>query len=287
MPLKKVSVAKEVPSDIVDFLLESADYHEKNAFIGNDPICIPHRFHLQQDIEIVGFIVSCIAWGNRKSIIRSGELLCDLMGEVPFDYIRNATQKDFKKLQQFVHRTFNGIDLEYFCKFLQHHYSHYDSLECAFNSTLRNNLELGNTTVNLENINLHEPVSNLLEPVEAALIEFREYFFSLEHPYRTEKHISSVLKNSACKRLNMFLRWMIRKKSPVDFGIWQSFDSKDLYLPLDVHVLRVANQLKLIQGDVANWQSCKDITALMRTILPNDPVKLDFALFGIGIEQKS
>ncbi len=287
MSLKKVSVAKKVPTDIIEFLLESADFHEKNAFIEYDPICIPHRFHLKQDIEIIGFIVSCIAWGNRKSIIRSGELLCGLMEDSPFDYIRNATQKDFKKLHQFVHRTFNGIDLSYFCRFLQYHYSQNDSLECAFNRKAKNTSEIEGNSDNSNKRKSPNSSSSKLEPIEAALIEFREYFFSLEHPHRTEKHISSVQKNSACKRLNMFLRWMIRKNSPVDFGIWQSFESKDLYLPLDVHVLRVANQLNLIDGVVANWQSCKDITALMRTILPNDPVKLDFALFGIGIEQKS
>lgn len=285
MSLKKVSVAEKVPSGIAEFLLESADYHEKNTFIGNDPICIPHRFHLPQDIEIIGFIVSCIAWGNRKSIIRSGELLCSLMDESPYDFIKNATHKEFRKLNTFVHRTFNGIDLNYFCNFLQYHYSNFPSLESAFNENLRISKATENADLEFNKTVL--PSFHSEQPIEAALIGFREYFFSLQHPHRTEKHISSVMKNSACKRLNMFLRWMVRKNSTVDFGIWQSFNSKDLYLPLDVHVLRVANQLNLIEGDVANWQSCKDITALMRTILPNDPVKLDFALFGIGIEQKS
>ncbi|MFN5890834.1 MAG: TIGR02757 family protein [Bacteroidota bacterium] len=290
MSLSKVSVAKVVPTDIAEFLLESAEFHEKNAFIEDDPIRLPHQFNKLQDIEIIGFIVACISWGNRKSIIRSGAFLITLMDNSPYDFIVNAESNDLKKMQGFVHRTFNGIDLVYFCEFLQQHYKKYISLESAFYEEAWKIDTQKTDSMNVSKFNKRidmDVESQTLEPIEKALINFRDYFFAQPHPSRTEKHISSVLKNSACKRLNMFLRWMIRKNSPVDFGFWNHFNPKDLYLPLDVHVLRVANQLNLIEGDVANWQTCKDITALMRTILPSDPVKLDFALFGIGIEQKS
>lgn len=289
MAKSKSIVADFIPTDIAEFLLESADFHEKSAFIQEDPISIPHRFNKKQDIEIIAFLVATIAWGNRRSIIRSGELLCELMDHSPYEFILQSKSQDFNSLLRFVHRTFNGNDLVYFCQFLQHHYQHFHSLESAFLGSYRTLIQLDENEKTSHLLDNPSPIPDLqiFEPMEYSLIAFREYFFSLPHPARSEKHVSSVLKQSACKRLNMFLRWMIRKNSAVDFGIWEQLKAKDLYLPLDVHVIRVANQLGLLHGNLANWQTCKDITALMRTILPEDPVKLDFALFGIGIEQKS
>lgn len=293
MKLKEIRILKRIPADISEFLLESAEYHEKNSFIDSDPICIPHRFSIKQDIEIIGFLVATIAWGNRVSIIRSGNALCGIMDDAPYDFILGASKNELAKLNRFVHRTFNEQDLRYFVDFLHFHYTHFNSLEQAFTADIARELEIKhNQTGDIQPATkIKNPMPQLhaatLEIGEQALIRFREYFFSLPHLNRTEKHVSSVLKNSACKRLNMFLRWMVRKNSPVDFGLWDEIAPKDLYLPLDVHVMRVANQLGIIEGTTTNWQICKDLTAVFRQIIPNDPVKIDFALFGIGIEQKS
>jgi len=282
MAKSKNQFVAEISNEIAEFLLESADYHEQNAFIESDPISIPHRFSIKQDIEIIGFLIATIAWGNRVSIIRSGEILCQLMDNAPYDFVINSEQSDRLKLQRFVHRTFNGEDLIYFIEFLHVHFLNFDSLEDAF---VQKTGTHWNSNAKMENRSTSSP--HKLEIAEHALIDFRNYIFSLPHNHRTEKHVSSVLKNSACKRLNMYLRWMVRKNSPVDFGIWNRLSPKDLYVPLDVHVMRVANQLGLVDGSTTNWQVCKDLTAVCRKLIPNDPVKIDFALFGIGIEQKS
>ncbi|MBK0402522.1 TIGR02757 family protein [Adhaeribacter sp. BT258] len=236
------------------------------AFIPNDPICIPHGFTLKQDVEISGFFASILAWGQRKTIINKCRELMQRFDNRPHDFIKNHRESDLKNLLGFKHRTFNDTDLLYLVYFLQQHYQKNESLETAF------------TGLN--------PVKNLTQ--RERLIHFYNYVFSLEEaPHRTRKHISSPAKNSACKRINMYLRWMVRKdEKGVDFGLWQTMKPADLICPCDVHVDRVARKLNLIQRKQTDWQTAEELTVALRLFDPEDPVKYDFALFGLGIEEK-
>lgn len=233
-------------------------------FIESDPICIPHCFTTKQDIEISGFFAAVLAWGQRKTIINKCTELMQRMDNAPFEFIQNASNGDLKKLENFVHRTFNFIDLMYFIEFFKEHYHKYESLEDAF--------LIGNNPEN----NLKENLSN-----------FRNYFFSLEDsPPRTRKHISSPDSNSACKRINMYLRWMVRKdNSGVDFGIWSRLKPAQLVIPCDVHVENIARRLTLTSRPKADWKMAEEITNSLQLLDPLDPVKYDFALFGMGIEK--
>lgn len=236
------------------------------AFIANDPICIPHRFAKQQDIEISGFFASILAWGQRKTIINKCTELLHRFDNQPYDFILNHTDADLKNLLGFKHRTFNDTDLLYLVHFLQQHYRQSETLETAFTGG--------------------SPLEN--QSQKARLTYFYNYVFRLpEAPHRTRKHISSPAKNSACKRINMYLRWMVRKdKFGVDFGRWQTMQPADLICPCDVHVDRVARKLKLIQRKQTDWQTAEELTSALRLFDPADPVKYDFALFGLGIEEK-
>src|SRR5687768_4971837 len=236
------------------------------AFIPNDPICIPHRFNIKQDIEISGFFASILAWGQRKTIINKCSELMDRFGSQPYEFILNHTDSDLKNLLGFKHRTFNDTDLLYLVYFLQQHYQNSGTLETAFTGK--------------------DPKATLTQ--KERLTHFYNYVFSLpEAPHRTRKHISSPAKNSACKRINMYLRWMVRKdKMGVDFGLWQTMKPADLICPCDVHVDRVARKLNLIQRKQTDWQTAEELTAALRIFDPHDPVKYDFALFGLGIEEK-
>jgi uncharacterized protein (TIGR02757 family) len=233
------------------------------SFIAPDPISVPHRFSKKQDIEIAGLFAALLAWGNRTSIINSANRLTALMDNSPHDFIANHQEKDRKRFEKWVHRTFQYSDLLYFLEFLQHHYTHHNSLETAFSSGMKKNAP------NVEN----------------ALIHFYQYFFSLPHLHRTEKHLQTPLRKSACKRINLYLRWMVRSDSKgVDFGLWKSIAPSQLICPLDVHVHRTATQLKLITRKQADWQTALELTDALRKFDPKDPVKYDFALFGIGME---
>jgi uncharacterized protein (TIGR02757 family) len=236
------------------------------AFIPNDPICIPHEFTLKQDIEISGFFASILAWGQRKTIINKCRELMQRFDNRPHDFIKNHSETDLKNLLGFKHRTFNDTDLLYLVYFLQQHYQKYESLETAFTG--------------------ENPQENQTQ--RDRLIYFYNYVFSLEEaPHRTRKHISSPAKNSACKRINMYLRWMVRKdEKGVDFGLWQTMKPADLICPCDVHVDRVARKLNLITRKQTDWQTAEELTAALRLFDPKDPVKYDFALFGLGIEEK-
>ena len=246
-------------------LLEAkvAQYNQPN-FIPNDPISIPHQFSKLQDIEIMGFWAAVLAWGQRKTIINKCQELIQLMDGAPYDFVRNHTESDLKRFLNFKHRTFNATDTLYFLHFFKHFYQHHHSLEEAFIHAL--------------------PVE--APHVEMGLAGFHELFFSLEDfPERTRKHIATPVRKSSCKRLNMFLRWMVRKDDKgVDFGLWNALKPSQLICPCDVHVDRVARKLGLIQRPTTDWQTALELTENLKQLDPNDPVKYDFALFGLGVE---
>lgn len=249
-----------------DLLEEKYQQYNQSGFIENDPICIPHLFSKKQDIEIMGLWASVLAWGQRVTIINKCKELISLMDNAPYDFIINHQPRDLKVFLQFRHRTFNATDTLYFIEFFKTFYAKHESLEEAF---------LQGHTKNAAN-------------VEGALAGFRELFFSLEdYPERTKKHISTPARNSACKRLNMFLRWMVRKdKKGVDFGIWKTIKPSQLVCPCDVHVDRVGRKLGLIVRKQTDWQTAVELTENLKKFDPKDPVKYDFALFGMGVEEK-
>jgi uncharacterized protein (TIGR02757 family) len=239
-------------------------------FIEMDPICIPHLFTKQQDIEIAGFFAAIFAWGNRTTIINKSRELLQRMDNAPYAFCTEHQVKDLKKLLGFAHRTFNDTDLLYCIEFFKQHYSKNESLESAFFKTG----SIGSI--------------NKTSAVEQALNHFQDYFFSIEDaPARTKKHISSPLSGSTCKRLNMFLRWMVRTdKQGVDFGVWKSISPADLIMPIDVHVARVSRGLGIVKRTQTDWQTAIELTHYCRTLDPKDPVKYDFALFSLGVIEK-
>ena len=257
------------------FLDKKVDEYDQPSFIKNDPICIPHSFSKKQDIEISGFFAAIFAWGNRTTIINKSRELMQLMDNSPHQFILQHEAADLKRLMGFKHRTFNTTDLLYFIEFLKHHYSKDKSLESAF---------FNKETISKES----SKVSPMGGDLEGALNHFYSYFFSLDDsPARTVKHIASPQKKSTCKRLNMFLRWMVRKdKNGVDFGIWKKISPSELICPIDVHVARVARNFKLLDRKATDWQAALELTASLRSLDKADPVKYDFALFGLGVMEK-
>ncbi len=289
--------------DLKEFLDQKVDQYNRPGFIENDPICIPHKFSLKQDIEIMGFWSAMLAWGQRKTIINKCNELIRQMDGAPYDFIMNHQDADLKRFAGFKHRTFNETDTLYFVEFFKHHYKNYPSLEYAFDPASarvtspvfrtgfsdRHPAGKGQVTVTSSPCYVHE--TNVPEPgfiVENALNYFRGYFFSLpDFPKRTIKHVSSPLQKSTCKRLNMFLRWMVRDDGRgVDFGIWKSINPSQLICPTDLHVERVARKLKLITRKQVDWKTALELTENLRMFDPSDPVKYDFALFGLGIEEQ-
>ena len=254
------------PFDLGDFLTEKAHYYNRPSFIPNDPVSIPHGFTKRQDIEIAGLFAAILAWGQRKTIINKCLLLMDLMGNEPHHFVLSASENDLQGLEGFKHRTFNDTDLLYFIHFLRHVYKSHDSLESIF---------IGDGYD-------HQP------NIEQALINFYEAFIGLpEFPNRTKKHVQNPLRNSACKRINMYLRWMVRKDDKgVDFGLWRHIHPRQLICPCDLHVDRVARRLGLIQRKQTDWKTALELTDRLRAFNPEDPVLYDFALFGLGIEEK-
>jgi len=254
--------------ELKDFLDTKVVQYNQPNFITNDPICIPHRFAKKQDIEIAAFFAAILAWGQRKTIINKCTDLFERMDNDPYKFMVGHGDDDLRRLLNFKHRTFNDTDLLYFVSFFKHHYALSDSLETAF---------LPDDFANHTNFT-----------AEHALNHFRAYFFSLpDSPRRTVKHISSPLQKSTCKRLNMFLRWMVRKDNMgVDFGVWNSILPADLICPCDVHVDRVARRLNMITRKQTDWRTAVELTEELRRFDPVDPVKYDFALFGLGVEEK-
>jgi uncharacterized protein (TIGR02757 family) len=254
-----------------DFLDAKVDQYNQPWFIATDPICIPHLFRQKQDIEIAGLFASIFAWGNRTTIIQKSRQLMELMDMSPHQFITTHHDNDLKPLLTFKHRTFNTTDLLYFIEFLRYHYLNHESLEVAFSQN-REPSKIGFSE----------------EKIEKCLNGFYQYFFSLhDAPRRTQKHIAFPARNSTCKRLNMFLRWMVRRDDRgVDFGIWHTISPSELICPVDVHVARVAKRFNLLQRKQVDWQSALELTNYLRTLDNKDPVKYDFALFGLGVLER-
>lgn len=251
-----------MPERLKEFLDQKVKEYNRPAFIKDDPISVPHLFSKKQDIEIAGFFAAVFAWGNRTAIISKSKELMQRMDNSPFCFIKNYSKTDLDQLKGFKHRTFKEDDLFYFVDLLHHHYSKKDSLEQAFFPDKKVN-------------------------AEQALIRFRNYFFSLEHLKRTEKHISSPLQKSTCKRLNMFLRWMVRSDDKgVDFGLWENVTASKLICPIDLHVARVAKKLGLLKRKQVDWLAAVELTEALCRLDKDDPVKYDFALFNLGIIEK-
>ncbi len=246
--------------EIKEFLERKVIEYNRFSFIEQDPIQVPHKFNLKADIEISGFLSATIAWGNRKSIIRSAERMMALFDQSPYDFVINHSDKDLERLEPFVHRTFNGIDLQQFIRSLKHIYLNHGGLESIFNRYA-------------------EPRS-----LQSSIHNFKQHFFEIPHTSRSQKHISDPLKNSAAKRINMFLRWMVRQdKAGVDFGIWNSIRPSQLSCPLDVHSGKVARSLGILNRKANDAKAVKELDDSLRTFDPDDPVKYDFALFGLGV----
>lgn len=246
--------------ELKEFLDEKVELYNHPNFIESDPIQIPHLYSLKEDIEIAGFLSATIAWGNRKMIISNAKKLMELMGNTPFDFVMSHTKKDLDTLQQFVHRTFNGEDCKTFVMALQNIYQNHQGLEAVF-------------AQNQTDQSMQESIS-----------KFKSLFFEIPHSYRTQKHISDPLNNSAAKRLNMWLRWNCRQdQKGVDLGIWKSIPSSKLSCPLDVHSGNVARKLGLLTRKQNDGKALSELDANLRLLDPQDPVKYDFALFGLGV----
>ncbi|MGB0807086.1 MAG: TIGR02757 family protein [Salibacteraceae bacterium] len=245
-------------NELSDFLNEKAEYYETLDFIESDPIQIPHQFSKKEDIEIAGFLASTIAWGQRPTIIRNAQFLVENMDMAPHDFVQNFTDSDLDGFSSFKHRTFNFDDLKHFLFSLQNLYQNHQGLEGAF--------------------------SQYPEDMGLNISKFKELFFAIDHLPRTQKHVSDPLKGSAAKRLNMYLRWMVRPNTKgVDFGIWKKLQPKHLYLPLDVHTGNVSKRLAILHRKQSDWKALEEIMSTLKKLDPEDPVKYDFALFGLGV----
>lgn len=250
-------------NELKELLDRKVELYNQPSFIKDDPITIPRRFTKKQDIEIAGFFAAVFSWGNRSTIINKSNELMQLMDHTPHAFCLNHSAADLKKLLWFKHRTFNTTDLLYFVSFFNRYYRKHHSLETAFSQWM----------------------DKEDETVEKALNGFYHCFFSLpDIPHRTRKHIASPQKNSSCKRLNMFLRWMVRRDDKgVDLGIWKTISPAQLVCPLDVHVTTVATRLNILHRKIPDWKAALELTAFLRTLDKTDPVKYDFALFGTGV----
>ena len=249
--------------ELQDFLNEKALQYNHPDFIELDPIQIPHQYEQKEDIEIAGFLSAVIAWGNRASIIKSAQRMMQLMGNSPYDFVLDHRETDLERLTGFVHRTFNSTDLIYFIRALKHIYLNKNGLEGLFQK--------------------HQTEDSL----QPAIHQLKQEFFSMRHPDRTEKHLPDPLKGSAAKRINMFLRWMVRKdRRGVDFGLWKFISPSILSCPLDVHTGTVARKLGLLKRSQNDARAVNELDTVLRGFDPEDPVKYDFALFGLGISEK-
>lgn len=254
-------------NELQSFLDEKVELYNHPNFIESDPIQVPHHYSLKEDIEIAGFLTASIAWGNRKMIINNAKRMMDLMGNSPYDFIMNHTDYDLEKLESFVHRTFNSQDLTTFIKGLQHIYKNHGGLENAF---AKNHSRILGT-----------------DSMQKSISEFKKIFFEIAHQNRAQKHVSDPLNNSAAKRINMFLRWMVRQDNKgVDFGIWKTIPMSALSCPLDVHSGNVARKLELLTRKQNDAKALFELDSNLRLLDANDPVKYDFALFGLGVFEK-
>jgi uncharacterized protein (TIGR02757 family) len=247
-------------NELYEFLEQKVLQYNTPQFIESDPIQIPHLFTLKEDIEIAGFLTATISWGNRKMIIQNAHRMMQLLGNTPYDFVMSHTETDLERLENFVHRTFNGSDLSTFIRGLKHIYQNHGGLEAVFNT--------------------HQESDNLQKSIH----ELKKIFFEIVHQSRTQKHVSDPLNNSAAKRINMYLRWMVRQDNAgVDLGIWQSISPSKLSCPLDVHSGNVARKLGLLERKQNDGKALSELDTNLRKLDKNDPVKYDFALFGMGV----
>ncbi len=250
-------------TELKEFLDAKVIQYNNPTFIESDPIQIPHQFILKEDIEISAFLTATIAWGNRKMIIKNANRMMDLLGNSPYDFIINHNEHHLDSLNGFVHRTFNSIDFTYFIKALQHIYNNHKGLETVFSKYAT------------------------ADSLQTAIHHFKTIFFEIQYPSRTQKHISDPLKNSAAKRINMFLRWMIRKDTAgVDFGIWKTISPSQLSCPLDIHSGNTARKLGLLNRKQNDAKALHELDSSLRKLDAEDPTKYDFALFGLGVFEK-
>ncbi|MGO4816820.1 TIGR02757 family protein [Flavobacterium sp. W22_SRS_FP1] len=247
-------------SELKSFLDEKVIQYNTLDFIESDPVQIPHLFTQKEDIEIAGFLSATIAWGNRTMIIRNSHKMMDLIGNAPYDFVMSHKEEDLAKLEHFVHRTFNSHDFTFFIKSLKNIYQNHNGLESVYSKNQQ------------------------LETMQKSISDFKKIFFEIPHQYRTQKHVSDPMNNSAAKRINMFLRWMVRQDNKgVDLGIWKSISPASLSCPLDVHSGNVARKLGLLTRKQNDGKAVAALDLKLRELDPNDPVKYDFALFGLGV----
>ncbi len=248
---------------LYELLEEKSNFYNNIDFIEKDPVRIPHLFSRKKDIEIAGFLAATLAWGQRVTIINKSRELMVRMDDAPYEFVLNASEKEIGSLASFVHRTFQGDDCMYFIHALQQIYRQFGGLEPAFLAGYHAN-----------------------HSIKESITQFREIFFSFDHLHRTRKHVPDPQSGSAAKRINMYLRWMVRKdEKGVDFGIWKSIKTSDLLCPLDLHSGNVARQLGLLDRKLNDWQAVEELTAQLRLFDTADPVKYDFALFGTGVNE--
>ena len=248
-------------SELKSFLDEKVELYNNPNFIESDPVQIPHLYSQKEDVEIAGFLSATISWGNRKMIIKNSHRMMDLMGNAPYDFVMSHTENDLERLESFVHRTFNNQDFQFFIKSLKNIYCNHNGLESVFSKSVLK----GNS-------------------MQHGISEFKKIFFEIEHLHRTEKHVSDPMSNSAAKRINMYLRWMVRQDNKgVDLGIWKSISPASLSCPLDVHSGNVARKLGILKRKQNDGKAVAELDLILRTFENNDPVKYDFALFGLGV----
>lgn len=251
-----------ISQELKAYLDEKVEQYNQPSFIEDDPISIPHRFAEKEDIEIAAFLTATISWGNRKTILKSASSMMEIMGNSPYDFVMNHQVADLKKAKYFVHRTFNGEDFVFFIQSLRNIYEYHGGLEKVFLEGVQN------------------------ESTQNAISHFKKVFFSIPHPSRTLKHISDPERGSAAKRINMMLRWLCRQDNKgVDFGIWKSISPAILSCPLDVHSGNVAREFGLIHRHQNDAKALSELDQSLRQLDPKDPVKYDFALFGIGVNR--
>lgn len=249
-----------INKELKQFLNEKVSQYNQPKFIESDPIQIPHQFSKKEDIEIAAFLTATIAWGKRPMIIKNANKMMAIMENSPHDFILNYQQKDLDKINNFVHRTFNITDFTFFIKALRNIYQNHDGLESVFSKNIQDNT------------------------MQNSIHQFKKVFFEIEHPIRTTKHVSDPMKGSAAKRINMYLRWMVRQDNKgVDFGIWKSISPAVLSCPLDVHSGNVARKLGLLTRKQNDWKALSELDVNLRKLDKNDPTKYDFALFGLGV----
>lgn len=244
-------------AELKELLDNTVERYNQLSFIEEDPICIPHQFSAKEDIEIAGFLAATIAWGKRDMIIRNAQSMIERMDDAPADFVRNHTSDDLHVFDGFVHRTFNSVDIKYFVQALQNIYLNLGGLESVLSSSAH----------------LSDSIHN-----------FKQTFFSINHPDRTTKHVADPIKGSSAKRICMYLRWMVRKdNNGVDFGIWKSISPSQLKCPLDVHTGNVGRKLGLLKRKQNDWKAVEELSSSLAKFDPIDPIKYDFALFGLGI----